>query len=316
MKVLIIGIEGSSGWQKSDGSYSFAFVDAFGELAGSDSNTQKWIDDNCVMFNNYKEAVAEFTPDFISVCVPNFVKNDTEMELYIIEKHIPLLISKLRLRDRRDFDLLIEAAEKNKSDVYIGEFYRYIPCVQTVKAIIESGEIGVPEQMRYECGLPYGEIAPWESNYRHLSLEDLAFHHFSVIHYLIDITPETVCGESYTPTKGGGIGGTVSSALITTKKGCHISHCIDWHNTMRKTDFLGDFYIDGSKGGISVKDGCVYTMNWGGTVMNVPVSTVRETTAPEKFMAGKTDELWTVHDFKPVIECIYKAIGEKGDDNL
>jgi predicted dehydrogenase len=284
-------------------------VDAFGELAKSDENTQAWIKRNCSVFGNAGDALMQFAPDFVSVCVPNFVKNDTALELSIIEKRIPLMISKLRLRDKSDFDVLLDAAVEFNSDVYIGEFYRYIPCVQAVKTIIESGEIGEPEQMRYECGLPYSDISPWEIQYKNLALEDLAFHHFSVIHYLIDITPDIVSGESYTPKKGERIGGTVSSALITTKKGCHISHLIDWHNTMRKTDFLGDFYIDGSKGGVSVKDGRVYVMKWGGALREVPVPAAIETTAPEKVLAGKMEQLWPISAFKPVIDCIYRAIG-------
>ena len=308
MKILIIGIEGMQGWMKSDNSNYFAFVDIFGELVNSDDKTKDWIKNNCTSFTDYVTAEKEFKPDWVSVCIPNFVKNNTEMELYFINKQIPLLISKLRLCDKQDFYTLLDAANKTKSPVYIGEFYRYIPCVETVKSILDSGIIGTPEQMRYDCGLPYSEISPWEHNYKHLSLEDLAFHHFSVIHYLVDITPDKIYGESYTPSKGGGIGGTVSSTLIVTKKDLHISHTTDWHNTMHETSFLGDFYIDGSKGGVEVKDGRVFTKIWGEEKKEVPVIDVTETTAPEKVISGKLSELWTIQDFEPVIDCIYKII--------
>jgi predicted dehydrogenase len=193
--------------------------------------------------------------------------------------------------------------------VYIGEFYRYIPCVEAVKDIIDSGGIGIPEQMRYYCGLPYNEISAWESAYSHIALEDLAFHHFSVIHYMLDITPAEIIGVSHSPLKGGGIGGTVSSSLIKTVGGCHISHEIDWHNTMRSTGFLGDFYIDGSVGGVSVEDGRVYFMEWGGEKKEIAVGGSAERTAPEKILAGKYDEVWTALSFRPVMDCIYKSIG-------
>jgi len=232
------------------------------------------------------------------------------MELHIISKNIPLLISKLRLKDKKDYYTLLDAVEKSNCDVLIGEFYRFIPCVEAVKKVIESGDIGTPEQIRYHCGLPGDTVWPWEHNYKHLALEDLAFHHFSVLHYLIDITPQSVIGCSYSPQKGGGIGGTVSDALIKTKKGCHISHSIDWHNTIRETDFLGNIYIDGSKGGVSIEHGRVFYMKWGGNKQELPVAPANETTAPEKILANKINEIWTIQDFKPVIECIYKAIGE------
>jgi len=310
MKILIVGIEGSSGWMKSDNDNTFAFVDAFGELEKSGDETKNWINKNCDVYENIYEANNLFNPDFVSVCVPNFVKNDPKIELFFIGEQIPLMISKLRLSDKKDFYALLNSADANDSEVYIGEFYRYIPCVETVKKIIESGEIGVPEQIRYECGLPESTIWEWEKNYKHLSAEDLAFHHFSVLHYLVDITPKSVFGESFTPIKGGGIGGTVSSALIVTKKGCHISHNIDWHNTIRKTDHLGYIYIDGTEGGVSIEHGRVYTMKWGSTKTEIPVIEVNETSAPEKVLSGKLNEIWTVQDFKPIIDCIYSIIGE------
>jgi hypothetical protein len=310
MKILIIGLEGAQGWQKSNETNSFAFVDAFGEFNDGDDAIHKWVKDKCAIFSGISGAVNAFNPDLASINVPNFAKNDMDMELFFIEKRIPLLISKLRLREKHDFYRLLAAAEENSSAIYIGEFYRYIPCVLTAKALIDGGRIGIPEQMRYDCGLPDGTISPWENKYKHLSLEDLAFHHFSVIHYLLDITADTVYGDSYTPKKGGGVKGTVSSTLIVTKSGCHISHGIDWHNTMRNTGFLGNFFIDGTKGGLSVENGRVYTMGWGSEKCEVPVVSVLESTAPEKLLSGKPGEIWTIQEFKPVIDCIYAAIGE------
>ncbi|MCL2708355.1 MAG: hypothetical protein FWF03_04470 [Defluviitaleaceae bacterium] len=305
MRVLLIGIEGQRGWHGAGDSHEFAFVDYFGEYENSEQQTKDWIAGRCETFGDASGAFDRFKPDFAAVNVPNFAKNDTALEIAIIERGIPLLISKLRLRAKSDFFETLGASKKRGASVYIGEFYRYDPRAATAKRVIDDGLIGTPEQVRYECGLPYGEVSPWELSYERLALEDLAFHHLSVLHYLIDITPKNAFAVSASPIKGGASRGSASSLVLATEGGCNVSHAIDWHNTMRETDFFGNITIDGSKGGISVEPGKVYAKVWGGERREVSVSGGGETTAPEKIMAGKLSEVWTIEQFKPVVDCIY-----------
>ena len=309
MKILFIGTDGAAAWEARAQEHSFAFFDGFGELdCGSDRHAA-WVRARCRVYAQLDEAVARFQPDLAAIQVPNYAKNNLAYEIFLMQKGIPVYESKLRLQGQRDYNTLRLRAQNHTAPFWIGEFYRYNPCVVTVKRILESGGIGVPEQMRWHCGVS-GEPGAWETAYKRLALEDLAYHHFSAMHWLLGLKGASVITQSASPAKAAPLTGTVCDTWITTKTGCRITHGIDWHSTAAETDYLGDFHIDGTLGGVAVAGGKVYKQAWGGEKTEVPLVTAVSQSAIDHLPAFEPDaalRLWTLADFIPVMDCIYQS---------
>jgi len=311
MKILLLGVEGQQGWHKAGNEHEFAFVDVFSETE-SVANIKWFIDSRCKVYSNADEAIEDFKPDFAAINVPNFVKNDPDLELKFIEKKIPLLIAKLRLRNKSDFDKTLAAANKYGGEVYVGEFYRYSPGIETLKKFIADGFVGKPEQVRWECGLAHPDVWDWELNYENLVIDDLGFHHFSILHYLIDLTnPKLVFGLSASPEKGKPSTGSSGTVVVTNASGCNVSYCVDWHNTMRSSiDNFGCVSIDGTEGGVSLDNGKVFSMKWGSEKKEEQLIEIDAENAPEKILLGKKQDVWTIQEFAPVVECVQKALSK------
>jgi|GEM_PF-1843786 len=308
MNILLIGTDNAGDWQPYTDAHCFAFFDGFDELAHAEGSHVNFIRNNCHVYARLDAALEAFHPDLAAIHVPNFAKNNLAYEISLLKRGIPVYESKLRLRGRQDYNTLHLHVQTSRATVHIGEFYRYDPRVLAVKRLLDSGAIGKPEQMRWRCGLSDGAFSPWETTYTHLAQEDLAYHHYSVMHLLLNLTGAEILTRSASPEKAAPLTGTVSDTLLTTASGCRVSHSIDWHNTMAATDYLGNFYIDGTRGGVVVEGGNVYTQQWGGERMAVPVAVGISPKAIDHlpaFEPDKTLHTWTFPAFASVMACVY-----------
>ena len=253
LKILFIGSDHIGDRALLKTPYEAAYCDAFDE--GCDAFPEKPLP--------LDAALQTFKPDAAVVGVPNTRKNIPAAEVAVMDAGIPLLIQKFRLRDFSDYEMIRGAAAQRNAQVYIGEFYRLTPVAETVRQFIRAERLGKLEYLRWTCA-PNHPYAPWESTYRHLALEDLAFHHLSVMSSWMPLRPVSVYARSLSPRKGGPLGGTVYSALITTADGCVIDHCIDWHHAVERTDFYGNFSLEGERGGLFSRGGVLFFSEWSG----------------------------------------------------
>jgi predicted dehydrogenase len=319
LKVLFVGLQGLENWEEIE---CAAFFDGFDEIKHMNEENQTIMNLGYMMFNSLQEAVESFNPDLAVIDVPNNTKNRIEYEEYLLAKGINVLEKKLRVAAYDDFHKILKAAEKSTAKLFAGEFYRYNNCARTVKRKLEQGIIGKPQQLWWECFITGSDISPWEVHYRHLALEDLAYHHFGVIHYLLGIDAKTVYASSSSPLKGAPSTGTVSSTLIETRDGCRINHFINWHSLTKATDFFGNLSIEGERGGLLIENEKVYMTLVGGNkeelmlVDEVPKSTLSHVLSYMKDQNSHVERPWTVKDFVPVMITIDAAIRSAESGNV
>jgi len=307
MRILLIGTDGAADWQPRANEHSFAFFDGFDEIERASDRHAEWVRAHCRRYSQLDKAISDFQPDLAAVYVPNFAKNNLAYEIFLMKKGTPIYEGKLRLRSHADYNTLRLHAQNSAGAFWIGEFYRYHPCVVAAKQILDSGVIGKAEQMRWHCGIQ-GEPSAWETAYTRLALEDLAYHHFSAMHWLLGLTGASIMAQSASPAKAAPLLGTVCDTWMTTKAGCRITHSIDWHSTIAVTDYLGDFHIDGTLGGLAVAGGKLFHMAWGSEKTEVPLTTNISQKAIDHLPFWEPDpalQLWTLSDFLPVMDCIY-----------
>lgn len=321
-KVLFIGLQGLENWWEYHEIEYAGFFDGFDEVEHMNEESKKIMNSRYRIFGSVQEAVESFKPELAVINVPNYTKNRIEYETYLLDKGISLVEGKFRVSSYEDFRKILMSAEKSTATLFAGEFYRYNNCARTVKQQLKKGIIGKPQQLWWECFIAGSDISPWEVQYRHLALEDLAYHHFGVIHYLLGLDTKTVYASSSSPLKGAPSTGTVSSTLIETRSGCLINHFIDWHSLAKSTDFFGNFAIDGELGGLLVDNGKVYLTLIGGSkeelclVDEGPKYTMSHVLAYLKDQNSQNEKPWTLKDFAPVMDTIDAAVRSAESGNV
>ena len=313
MRILRIGFDCYGADTLYGKGHQWAGVDVFCECVNG-----AMIQHDLRMYPDVEHALDDFEPELVLLGVNNLSKNPVDIECAVIERGIPIVINKLRLRSMADYDALRAAAKAGSAPVWIGEFYRLNPVVHTARGLIERGVFGCIEQLVYQCFIDDSRVHPWMRAYRELALEDLAFHHYSVLHALTGLDGDVLFAYSRTPEKAGGATGSVCGASIVLRSGAYIEHTIHWLNTMRNTDYFGSLSIDGTLGGLLIENGRLFHRHWGDAhsaltliappFVNVPQHAV-------EYLRGRVDESpLSLEAFEPVMTALRKSLKLAGCD--
>jgi predicted dehydrogenase len=311
MKLLFIGTDEANQWRELVPGQEIAFFDAFRE----NESTRKeydWLWRDAVSIRSLDEGLDRFKPDFAVIGVPNYRKNNPEIEAALLEQGIPFYIHKFRVACHGDFEKTYAIQRKTGVDVLVGEAYRYNQVVLTVKTFLDSAGFGKPEFLKWDSRVVESKVWEWEAAYPNVALEDLALHHFSAIQTLTGLDTVSVYARSMTPRKGLPASGSVSTALMETRTGLLIQHTINWHNSMGQTSYLGDFSIDCEKGGVSAVDGRVFVRPWGEAEREIPPLPPHSSPAVLAFdyfrFPGKSPKPYGIGDFAQVIRNVHYAL--------
>lgn len=316
MRILQIGFDCHGTDALFGAGHQWAGIDLFGEL-GKETPVP-YAAETTMFYADVETAFASFQPELVLMGINNLSKNPVELTREVIKKGVPLIISKLRLEKMSDYDALTQAASAGKAPVWIGEFYRLSATVAKARAMLNENAIGTPEQIVYQAFLPDPRIYPWMKMYPELALEDLAFHHFSVLDALTGLDGDIVHAYSRTPKKAYPATGSVCGASIDLVSGVHIEHSIHWINTVRETDFFGSLSLDGTEGGLLIENGTLYHRRWGDRLLPVDLATPAYVNVPAHavdFLSGKTPaQPLTLMEFAPVMTALRASLRLAGRD--
>lgn len=313
MKILIIGLE-CGGFAKQRfplQEETYAYCSAFGaETPGYAEELEQWKQLGISAFDTLDAALKIFQPDLAVIGVPNMVKNDLSMERKLLQKNIPVMEYKFRIKDYEAFHYFAQEVKENNSPLYVGEPYLYRDCVRFLRSAMPAWALGPVEHVRWRC-VRDGEGTPWMQTYRHLALEDLGLHHLSVLHSLLNLTGAAVQARSLSPQKGGCLTGTVCEEWLKLSSGATVSHSIDWNGAVEETDWLGTVCMECEHGGVLVKDSRIWLQRWGESPKEV-LWKLESLNPLEDMLAllrqGKSENILSLAEFMPVIETIEEAI--------
>ncbi len=93
-------------------------------------------------YDDYCKLIDNEDLDAVIVSLPNFLKK--EGVFYAAEKGIDIFLDKPISRNLAEAKDMIAKTQKEGVRMMVGVNYRYFPCVQQLKATLDSGEIGDP----------------------------------------------------------------------------------------------------------------------------------------------------------------------------
>lgn len=241
IKVLCVGMDNDwiQAWGKHPASTVAGIVDLYreGKQGGE-----------IPVYSHMEEAMDAVKPDLVTMVVPPSKKTELQTVKTILGHGYDVYMQKLRPAGRDDGDMLLAMAEASGKEIAIGETYRYDPVIQTARAMIERGELGVVEEVYWECRR-HNIDSDWTQAYRHLMIEDLSYHHLGAIAAMCGQRFEQVYAWSAEPSWSHRAH-SVASMMLKGAEGLRVSYTASWAASGDVTPWLGDFRVEGSRGSL------------------------------------------------------------------
>ncbi|QJD84565.1 Gfo/Idh/MocA family oxidoreductase [Cohnella herbarum] len=310
-KLLLIGLEGLNHWPGFPEFDTVGIVDLYNE-----ANESSWLLEELEklpLYSSLDEALEHTSPDVAVVSVPGGGKTTIDAEAKLLASGIDVLAKKLRLNAMNDVDRLKQACDQGSGRLYVGEHYHYLPSVRSLKKAVQDGKLGDIVQVTWRCLLPY-EKYDWMKGYRHLAMEDLAYHHLGVLHDVFGFHPSTVYAQSYEPSFSQSATRTVVSMLAETEEGYRLNYQTVWCSKLKPFSYLGELSVEGSQGSVELTEKGLKLYSYFGRKRKVEQLDARYDgpwgllSEWLEFTAGSTGSPFTFQSFEPVLRAIYRAV--------
>jgi len=194
--------------------------------------------------------VEEF--DFVLLSVPNFGKNDIPLEVDLIARGLIVACTKWRLKDWGSHWELERAIQGKPGRYFVHDHYHLTSTFQTAKTRL--AEIGTVQNIQYRFAVPPSPsgFSPWVKSYQELVLEDLCYHHFSVLQFLCGLN----FGDGWCYSRSSGVEQEIHNMVdlvARSHSGWILNYSAAWGvDVPHWTSWPGNVTVIGEKGWIEV----------------------------------------------------------------
>lgn len=258
MKVVQVGIGGMGNtWLKAvqrSPQVEFAgFVEVNDEIARAQAQAYQL--EHSRIFKSLPAALASVDADaVINVTPPEFHR---DICVSAMEAGLPVLTEKPLAGTLEDARAIVAVAEATGLLCSVAQNYRYRPVTQTIKTILDSGELGALGAVRAEFfrGPHFGgfrEAMP------HPLIVDMAIHHFDMMRLFLGSDAAAISARSWNPSWSWFAGDASAAAQIEFVNGVQASYIGSWCSQAIETSWNADWRFDCERGALLVEDDRVY----------------------------------------------------------
>lgn len=200
------------------------------------------------MFEDYKTMIAETMPDFVLDTTPPEVRSESIK--YYIQENIDVLCEKPAVTKATDLAEIEMMLRSKNTRVMVSQNYRWHSAVQSIRKLIQEGEIGEVTNINVFFRLNF-ELIGWRNELQHVFLIDMAIHHFDLIRYLSSQEIKDIyCTENQS-----------CNAIMSMSKGATANYSGSWQASGAETGLCGEWVIEGTKASIRWSGNYSYTIS-------------------------------------------------------
>ncbi len=258
MKVIQVGIGGmGNAWlravQNSQHVRFAGFVEIDDNIARQKAAAYGL--DVATIYRSLPDALEQLEADaVINVTPPQFHK---EVSLIALEAGLPVLSEKPLAGTLDDARAIVAKAEETGVLHSVAQNYRYRPLSQTVKAMLDSGELGSVAALRAEFykGPHFGGF---REEMPHPLIIDLSIHHFDMMRFFLTSNAKAISAFSWNPPWSWFDGDASASASILFENGVHATYSGSWCSQALETSWNANWRFECERGVLLVEDDVVY----------------------------------------------------------
>ncbi|WP_239633986.1 Gfo/Idh/MocA family oxidoreductase [Paenibacillus sp. H1-7] len=148
---------------------------------------------------------------------------------------------------------LYEQSKRYDRKIMISQNYRWRPCIQTLKKLLQEQIIGRVGYIEYDFRKAH-QVGGWRNEMDEILLEDMSLHHFDIMRFILDKEPVDVYAQSFRPYWSWFNGNPSASVVIRFEDNIRVNYFGSWVNRGRETTWNGDIRVYGEHGAIEMTD--------------------------------------------------------------
>jgi predicted dehydrogenase len=258
MKVIQVGIGGmGNAWINAVLNSSEVTFAGFVEVNDSiiEEQAVRYNIDRSRIYKSLGDAVKKIHADgVINVTPPQFHK---DVSCLAMDAGLPVLSEKPLAGTLADAQAIVSKSNETGVLHMVTQNYRYSVPVQTVKQLLDSGELGKVGAVTVEFfkGPHFGgfrEEMPYPL------IIDMSIHHFDLMRFFLDSNPVTVYGRSWNPPWSWYKGDASASVSLEFANGAVVAYNGSWVSNGQETPWNANWRFECEKGVVTLKDDLVY----------------------------------------------------------
>ncbi len=264
MNVIQVGIGGMGrAWinavkRSSDVEY-VALVEINPEIAAA--TAQEFGLDQSMIYASLPEAIAASKADgVIDVTPPQFHR---EISITALEAGLPVLSEKPLSSSLEDAKAIVETANQTGVLHMVAQNYRYSVAVQTLKHLLDSGEMGPVASVAIEF-FRGPRFKGFRAEMAQPLIVDMAIHHFDMMRYLLGKNPVSVFGRSWNPAWSWYAGDAAAALSFEFEDGIVASYDGSWCSLGVETTWNANWRFECEQGVILLGYDKVFIQQPGG----------------------------------------------------
>jgi len=254
MKVIQVGIGGmGKAWlnavQNSPQVDFAGFVEINPEIARAQAAAYNL--DPSRIFDSLPRALEQVDADAVlNITPPQFHREVTVMAL---EAGLPVLQEKPLAGTLADARAIAAAAADSGVLCSVAQNYRYRPLTQTLKRVLDSGELGALAAVAVEFykGPHFGGF---REEMPHPLIVDMAIHHFDLMRFFLGSDAKTILASSWNPPWSWFAGDASAAAQIGFANGVQVAYSGSWCSQALETSWNGDWRFECERGVLLARD--------------------------------------------------------------
>ena len=258
MKVIQVGIGGmGNAWinavLKSNEVEFAGFVEVNEGII--EEQAKRYDMDRSRIFKSLGEALKKIRADaVINVTPPQFHK---DVSCLAMDANLPVLSEKPLAGTLSDAQAIVKKSNETGVLHMVTQNYRYHVPTQTLKDVLNSGELGKIGAVTVEFfkGPHFGgfrEEMPYPL------IIDMSIHHFDLMRFFLDSDPVSVYGRSWNPPWSWYKGDASASVSLAFASGATVAYNGSWCSNGQETPWNANWRFECEKGVITLKDDQVY----------------------------------------------------------
>ena len=209
-------------------------------------------DDQVASYFSLQEAIENENPDFIINATPPHIHRKINEIAFRAE--LPVLSEKPIADNYFSAVQMVDRAQREGIPFAIAENYRNFPIVEQVKKYIAAGEIGKIRTIDILFRKDFRTDKRYFKNLTEPLLYDVAIHHLDLIRYFTDAEAKSVLAQNFNPKQSWFSGNSASYIFVELSDGIAVKYNGNLVVTEKKTDWLGEWIIEGTSGVIEIKN--------------------------------------------------------------
>ncbi|MCY3833017.1 MAG: Gfo/Idh/MocA family oxidoreductase [Chloroflexi bacterium] len=258
MKVIQVGIGGmGETWlravQRSAAVDYAGFVEIDEDIARAQAEAYQL--DRALIFKSLPAALEELEADaVINVTPPQFHR---EICVAALEAGTPVLTEKPLADTLEEARAIAAAAERTNLLCSVAQNYRYRPLTQTIKAVLESGELGAlgAVQAEFYRGPHFGGF---REEMAHPLILDMSIHHFDLMRLFIDSDAAAISARSWNPPWSWFSGDASAAVQIEFGNGVQATYAGSWCSQAFETSWNANWRFECERGALLVDDDRIF----------------------------------------------------------